>query len=158
VVAGRHLPAGAAAVLLVTTGAAWGIDSIYVLWKRRRWAWWMLTWPVVTALGVALALVAQPESHDVRPDFESVAHQLLAEVEPTSLHDDFEIGRFEVDMVYSTPRGDVFFSDNRRSMFNTESGWAYSPDGAPAPPTRDGEFTAEHHEGPWYRYSRVIDF
>ncbi|ABH00788.1 hypothetical protein RHA1_ro11141 (plasmid) [Rhodococcus jostii RHA1] len=152
-----YLPAAVAVALLLATGAVWALGSIYVLWKHRRWAWWMVTWPLLVALGVALALAARPDFEDSRPEFEETARQLLATPGPTSLSD-LKIGRFEVGRAYNTEQGDVFFTDERTTAFTTESGWAYSPDGAPAPASRDGEFTTTHIDGPWYRYELVTTF
>ncbi|MCX5046706.1 hypothetical protein OG921_26375 [Aldersonia sp. NBC_00410] len=143
--------------LVIATGAVWVVDSIYVLWKRRRWTWWMLAWPVATALGVALAFLVQPKFDDARPEFEKAAQQLLNKPEPATVND-FEIGRFEIGTAYSTQQGDVFFSDKRTSVFSTQSGWVYSPDGAPARPTRDGTFSADHIDGPWYRYTLITTY
>lgn len=152
-----YLPAAVALALLFATGAIWVIDSIYVRWKHRRGTWWMVTWPLLAAVGVTLALAARPDFEDSRPEFEEVARQLLATPGSTSVSD-LRIGRFEVATAYDTQQGDVFFKDNRTTMFSTESGLAYSPDGPPAPPSRDGEFTSEHIDGSWYRYQRVMTF
>ncbi|WP_190242432.1 hypothetical protein [Rhodococcus ruber] len=152
-----YLPAALALALLLATGVVWVIGSIYVMWKYRRWTWWMVSWPLLVGLGVTLALAVRPDFEDSRPEFEEVARQLLATPESTSLTD-LKIGRFEVGRAYATPQGDVFFTDERTTAFTTESGWAYSPDGAPAPASRDGKFTADHIEGPWYRYELVTTF
>lgn len=150
-----YLPAAVALVLLLVTGATWVCGSIYVITKYRRWAWWMGAWPLVTVLGVALALVARPDFEDARPQFEEVARQLLATREASNTSD-LTIGRFDVLMAYDSPEGDVFFSDARTTIFNTEAGWAFSPDGAPTAPA--GDITTEHISGPWYRYELVTTF
>lgn len=152
-----YLPAAVALALLFATGAVWGLGSIYVIRRDRRWAWWMVGWPLLVALGVTLALAARPDFEDSRPEFEETAHQLLATPESTHLSD-LKIGRFEVGRAYNPQQGDVFFTDERSTAFTTESGWVYSPDGAPAPASRDGEFTADHIDGPWYRYELVTTF
>ena len=152
-----YLPAAVALALLLATGTVWGLGSIYVIWRDRRWAWWMVRWPPLAPPGVALAPAARPDFEDSRPEFEETARQLLATPESTPLSD-LKIGRFEVGRAYNTQQGDVFFTDERTTAFTTESGWVYSPDGAPAPASRDGELTADHIDGPWYRYELVTTF
>lgn len=150
-----YLPVAVASVLLLVTGTTWVSGSSYVIWKYRRWAWWMLAWPVVTALGVTLALTARPDFEDARPQFEEIARQLLS-TPGASSSSDMKVGRFDVRMAYDTPQGDVFFSDARTTAFTSESGWVFSPAGTPSTP--EGEITTEHLGGPWYRYQLVTTF
>ena len=118
----------------------------------------MLAWPVVTLIGVVAALAGPPDFEDQRAEFEVIARQVLDSPEFTALWD-VKIGRFEIGHVYANSAGDVFFTDERATLFNGESGWAYSPEGgAPERPGRDGEFSTEHLDGPWYRYKLVRNF
>ena len=150
-----YLPAAVALGLLVATGAAWLVATILVLGRRRRWAWWMVVWPVVASVGVVVAFAVRPDFEDERPQFEAVAHQLLDTPGSTVLWD-LKIGRFEIGRAFDTSAGDVFFTDEWTTIFSSESGWVYSPDGGPEPPSRDGEFSTEHLDGPWYRYDLRI--
>ena len=152
-----YLPAAVAWLLLVTAGAVWAVSSIYFSWKHRRGEWWMLVWPVLTALGVAVALTARPDFDDARPEFEAIARELLAAPGGLDRYD-LEIGRVDIGMAFSTVQGDVFFTDARVWLLTSESGWVYSPDGVPAWPNRAGQFTSDHLDGPWYRYTRVMNF
>ncbi|MCQ4129132.1 hypothetical protein NOU13_32010 [Rhodococcus erythropolis] len=143
-----YFTAAAGALLLLATGCIWAVSTIIVLRRDHRGAWWMLTWPLVSALGVIVALLSAPRFDNDRPEFEVIARQLLATRDSDTL-DSQRIGRFEVDRVYEMPTGEVYFTDSRRG-FTSESGWVYSPGHTPA--GRDGFLTVENLGGLWYRY------
>jgi len=149
-----YFTAAAAALLLLTTGCIWAVSTIIALRRDHRATWWMLAWPLVTALGVIVALASTPQFDNDRPQFEAIARQLLATPDSHTL-DSQRIGRFQVDRVYEMPTGEVYFTDARQG-FDSESGWIYSPSHTPG--GRDGDLTIENLGGPWYRYQLVMNF
>ncbi|GGC68162.1 hypothetical protein IEU95_02890 [Hoyosella rhizosphaerae] len=149
-----YLTAGIGILLLMFAGLAWLVGAIVVLVRRRRFAWWMLAWPLVTVAGLALVLLVRPEFEDARPEFEEVAQELLTAPGPPALYN-FKIGRFEISSAYAFSDGTVYFVDLRTGMFTTERGWLYAPGGVP---DRDGRMTTVHLSGPWYRYTLLSTF
>ncbi len=151
---GWYLTAGVAGLLLVAAAIVWGISTMYTVRQHRKWSWWLGLWPVVTALGVGLAIfAAPPDFADTRPQFEAMAQQLLDENDSQVF--DLRIGRFEVGMAY-VMAGDVYFSDARVTMFSHEGGWVYSPDGPPN--SRASDPPPEALGGPWYRYQHSLNW
>lgn len=125
-----HFTAAAAALLLLTTGCIWAVSTITVLRRDHRGAWWMLTWPLVTALGVIMALVSAPRFDNGRLQFEAIAQRLLTTPDSDTL-DSQRIGRFEVDRVYEMPTGEVYFTDSRRGLPASRAG--STPPATPLP-------------------------
>ncbi len=153
---GRHtwadplLAALAAVATFVVLATVWAIKTLYVVGQDQRWSWWILPAPVVVAAAAASMILAPPPTFsDVRDEFEVVARELSDT--PESSVEKFEIGPFDIRSARSTSSGSVYFFDND-SMFNTTSGWVYSPDGRPS---GFDDSTATHLDGPWYQFKTV---
>lgn len=110
-----YFTTAAAGLLLLTTGCIWATSTIIALRRDHRGTWWMLAWPLVTALGVIVALASAPQFDNDRPEFENIARQLLAAPDSHTL-DSQRIGRFQVNCVYEIPTGEVYFTDAWRDF------------------------------------------
>jgi hypothetical protein len=143
---------GAVALLiLAVTGLVWAIRALYVLGQDRRWSWWIAPAPAVVLLAVATMLLApRPSFDDTRPEFEQVAHELLAD--PAPVLSDLEIGRFDITTALVGEDGIVYFIEDGGLGLTDSSGWAYSPNGIPS---GFDDFTATHIGGPWYEFVSV---
>ncbi|MFD0360996.1 DUF1109 domain-containing protein [Nocardia sp. GCM10030253] len=135
--------------LLVLTGSMliWAIRTLYVLGYDRRWSWWIVPIPAVVLIAATTAALIPPRSFtDLRPQFEQVAAELLAGPETT--RQDLEIGPIDIISVRETDDGVVYFIDADGAGYTNSSGWAYAPNGLPAPGLAN--FTWIHIDGPWY--------
>lgn len=133
----------------LVVGLVWAIRTLYVIGQDQRWSWWILPAPVVVLTGAAVLNFMLPSSTflDSRSEFEAVALELRDNRERT--RETFEIGPFDIRRARASADGEVQFTDND-SMFNTTTGWVYSPDGPPA-----GFGESVHLDGPWYEFTSV---